>query len=133
MAVVAKNAETADVPIYLEGVGSAKARNTATVRPQVDGKILDVNFKEGQDVKKGDVLAKIDPVTYQAQLDQAVAKKALDEALLANAKRDLERYPDCRHAGDRRQRSIRSARSSRSSRRRSSPTTRRSRTRAILG
>ncbi len=52
-----------------------------TVRAQVDGKLLSVNFKEGQDVKKGDVLAKIDPVTYKAQLDQATAKKALDEAL----------------------------------------------------
>lgn len=92
VAVIAKNAETADVPIYLEGVGSVKALNTATVRAQVDGRLLSVNFKEGQDVKKGDVLAKIDPVTYQAQLDQAIAKKALDEALLANTKKDLERY-----------------------------------------
>jgi multidrug efflux system membrane fusion protein len=92
VAVVAKNAETADVPIYLEGVGSVKALNTATVRAQVDGKLLSVNFTEGEDVKKGEVLAKIDPVTYQAQLDQAVAKKALDEALLANTKHDLERF-----------------------------------------
>lgn len=92
VAVIAKNAETADVPVYLEGVGSVKALNTATVRAQVDGRLLSVNFKEGQDVKKGDVLAKIDPVTYQAQLDQAIAKKALDEALLANTKKDLERY-----------------------------------------
>lgn len=92
VAVVAKNADTADVPIYLEGVGSVKALNTATVRAQVDGKLLSVNFIEGEDVKKGDVLAKIDPVTYQAQLDQAIAKKALDEALLANTKKDLERF-----------------------------------------
>lgn len=92
VAVVAKNADTADVPIYLEGVGSVKALNTATVRAQVDGKLLSVNFTEGEDVKKGDVLAKIDPVTYQAQLDQAIAKKALDEALLANTKKDLERF-----------------------------------------
>ena len=76
----------------LNGVGTAKARNTVTVRPQVDGRILSLNFKEGQDVKRGDVLAKIDPATYQAQLDQAVAKKALDEVQLANARRDLERY-----------------------------------------
>ena len=92
VAVVAKTADTADVPIYLEGVGSVKALNTATVRAQVDGKLLSVNFTEGEDVKKGDVLAKIDPVTYQAQLDQAIAKKALDEALLANTKKDLERF-----------------------------------------
>lgn len=90
--VVAAQARLADVPVWLEGVGTAKARNTVTVRPQVDGKILSVNFKEGQDVKSGDVLAQIDPVTFKAQLDQATAKKALDESQLANAKRDLERY-----------------------------------------
>jgi multidrug efflux system membrane fusion protein len=81
-----------NVPLYLEGVGTARARRTVTVRPQVDGRILSVNFKEGQEVKRGDVLAMIDPATYQAQLDQAVAKKALDETELANAHRDLERY-----------------------------------------
>ena len=92
MPVVAAQAQLADVPVWLEGVGTAKARNTVTVRPQVDGKIVSIGFKEGQDVKRGDVLAKIDPVTYQAQLDQALAKKALDEALLNNTKRDLDRY-----------------------------------------
>jgi multidrug efflux system membrane fusion protein len=85
-------AQIGDVPLYLEGVGTAKARNTVTVRPQVDGRILSINFKEGQDVKRGDILAKIDPATYQAQLDQAIAKKVLDEAELANARRDLDRY-----------------------------------------
>jgi membrane fusion protein, multidrug efflux system len=90
--VTATQARVGDVPLYLEGVGTAKARNTVTVRPQVDGRILSINFKEGQDVKRGDVLAKIDPATYQAQLDQAAAKKVLDEADLANARRDLDRY-----------------------------------------
>jgi multidrug efflux system membrane fusion protein len=90
--VLANSAHISDVPVYLTGVGSAKARNTVTVRPQVDGRILSINFKEGQDVKRGDVLVKIDPATYQAQLDGAVAKKALDEAQLANARLDLERY-----------------------------------------
>jgi multidrug efflux system membrane fusion protein len=90
--VVATQAKLADVPVWLEGVGSAKARNLVTVRPQVDGKILSINFKEGQEVKQGDLLAQIDPVTFKAQFDQAVAKKALDESQLANAKRDLERY-----------------------------------------
>ena len=56
----------ADVPVYLDAVGTTKALNTVTVRPQVDGKLLSVKFKEGDDVKKGDVLAKIDPVIYQA-------------------------------------------------------------------
>jgi multidrug efflux system membrane fusion protein len=62
------------------------------VRPQVDGRLLSVNFKEGDDIKKGDVLARIDPVIYQAQLDQAVAKNAQDEAQLANSRIDLDRY-----------------------------------------
>jgi len=90
--VLVATASRADVPVYLYAVGTVKALNTVTVRPQVDGKLLSVNFKEGQDVKKGDVLAKIDPTIYQAQLDQAIAKKAQDEAQLANAKIDLERY-----------------------------------------
>jgi multidrug efflux system membrane fusion protein len=85
-------ARIADMPVYLNGVGTAKARNTVTVRPQVDGRIMSIKFKEGQEVKKGDVLALIDPATYQAQLDQAIAKKALDEAQLSNAQRDLDRY-----------------------------------------
>ncbi len=90
--VVVAAVSRADVPVYLDAVGTIKALNTVTVSPQVDGKLLSVNYKEGQDVKKGDVLARIDPVTYQAQLDQAVAKKAQDEAQLSNSKLDLERY-----------------------------------------
>jgi membrane fusion protein, multidrug efflux system len=62
------------------------------VRSQVDGKLITVNFTEGQDVKKGDVLGEIDPVIYKAQFDQAVAKKAQDEAQLANQRLDLIRY-----------------------------------------
>jgi membrane fusion protein, multidrug efflux system len=82
----------ADVPVYLEGVGAVRALNTVVVRAQVDGKLTAVNFTEGQDVKKGDVLGEIDPVIYKAQYDQAVAKKAQDEALLANQRLDLIRY-----------------------------------------
>ncbi|MCC6780046.1 MAG: efflux RND transporter periplasmic adaptor subunit [Hyphomicrobiales bacterium] len=90
--VLASVARAVDVPVYLDGVGTARALNTVTVRPQVDGKLIEVLFIEGQDVPKGFVLAKIDPTTYQAQYDQAVATKAKDEAQLENAKVDLERY-----------------------------------------
>jgi multidrug efflux system membrane fusion protein len=90
--VLAVAARNADVPVYLDGVGTARALNTVTVIPQVGGKLISVNFREGQDVEKDFVLAKIDPVTYQAQYDMAVAKKAQDEATLANARLDLERY-----------------------------------------
>jgi multidrug efflux system membrane fusion protein len=90
--VLAIAARTADVPVYLDGVGTAKALNTVTVRSQVDGRIMEISFTEGQDVPKGYVLAKIDPVTYQAAYDQTVAKKAQDEAQLANARLDLDRY-----------------------------------------
>src|SRR3954452_6452714 len=90
--VLSIDARTADVPVYLDGVGTARALNMVTVKPQVDGKLISVSFIEGQEVPKGFVLAKIDPTTYQAAYDQAVAKKAQDAALLANQKLDLERY-----------------------------------------
>jgi membrane fusion protein, multidrug efflux system len=90
--VLATAARAADVPVHLDGVGTARALNTVIVRPQVDGKLINISFTEGQDVPKGFVLAKIDPTTYKAQYDQTVAKKAQDEAQLANARLDLERY-----------------------------------------
>jgi multidrug efflux system membrane fusion protein len=90
--VLAATPRIQDVPVYLDGVGSVRALNNVVVRAQVDGKLIKVNFTEGQDVKQGDVLGEIDPVIYQAQYDQAVAKKAQDEALLANQKLDLARY-----------------------------------------
>jgi len=90
--VLAASARKADVPVYLDTVGTARALNTVTVQSQVDGKLISLDFQEGQDVRKGDVLARIDPTTYQAALDQAIAKKAQDEAQLANARLDLERY-----------------------------------------
>ncbi len=91
VSVVVATAKTADVAVYLDGVGTVRARNTVTVRPQVDGRILSIDFKEGQDVKKGDVLARLDPSTYKAQLDQVDARKKLSEVQLDNAKRDLAR------------------------------------------
>jgi multidrug efflux system membrane fusion protein len=90
--VIAALTRRADVPVYLEGVGTARALNMVTVRPQVDGRLISINFREGEDVERGHVLARIDPITYQAAYDQAVAKKAQDEAQLANARVDLERY-----------------------------------------
>jgi membrane fusion protein, multidrug efflux system len=90
--VLAAAAKKADVPVYFDGVGSSRALNTVTARAQVDGKLMSVNFKEGQDVDQDFVLAEIDATIYQAQYDQAVAKKAMDEAQLANARLDLERY-----------------------------------------
>ena len=90
--VIAAATSLADVPVYRDGVGTVRALNTVTVRAQVEGKLIEVAFKEGQDVKRGQVLARIDPTTFQAQLDQAVAKKAQDEATLSNARLDFERY-----------------------------------------
>jgi membrane fusion protein, multidrug efflux system len=90
--VLAATPRIQDVPVYLDGVGAVRALNTVTVRSQVDGKLIAVNFTEGQDVKKGDVLGEIDPVLYKAQYDQTVAKKAQDEAQLANQRLDLARY-----------------------------------------
>jgi len=90
--VTTGTASLADVPITLDGIGTVQALNTVNIKPMVDGPITEIRFREGQDVKRGDLLARIDPRTYQAAYDQAVAKKAQDEATLANAQRDLARY-----------------------------------------
>ncbi|HEY1475926.1 MAG TPA: efflux RND transporter periplasmic adaptor subunit, partial [Pseudolabrys sp.] len=80
-----------DVPIYLSGLGTVQASFTVGIHSQVDGKLQEVLFTEGQQVKKGDVLAKIDPRLFQAALDQAKAKKAQDIAQFVSASKDLER------------------------------------------
>jgi membrane fusion protein, multidrug efflux system len=80
-----------DVPIYLTGLGAVQASFTVAIHSQVDGKLQEVLFTEGQHVKKGDVLALIDPRLFQAALDQAKAKKAQDQAQLTSAEKDLAR------------------------------------------
>jgi multidrug efflux system membrane fusion protein len=84
--------EKADFPVYLTGLGTVQGFNTVQVRTRVDGQIDKIAFQEGQVVKEGDLLAEIDPRPYQATLDQAKAKKVQDEANLANATLDLQRY-----------------------------------------
>ncbi|HTA65811.1 MAG TPA: efflux RND transporter periplasmic adaptor subunit [Xanthomonadaceae bacterium] len=90
--VVTAVAQSSDVPIYLTGLGAVQAYNTVTIHTRVDGTLLKVAFIEGQDVKAGELLAKIDPQPFQAQLEQVAAAKARDEALLVNARHDLQRY-----------------------------------------
>jgi multidrug efflux system membrane fusion protein len=81
-----------DVPVYLEGLGNVQAFYTAKITARVDGQLQRVGFIEGQLVKKGDLLAQIDPRPLQAALDQATGMQAKDAAQLDSAKRDLERY-----------------------------------------
>ena len=84
--------QKSDFPVYLTGLGTVQGFNTVQVRTRVDGQIDKIAFTEGQLVKQGDLLVEIDPRPYQAALDQAKAKKAQDEANLANANLDLQRY-----------------------------------------
>ena len=81
-----------DVPVFLHGIGTVQAYNSVAIKSRVDGQIVKVEFKEGQDIKEGDLLFQIDPRGYQAALEQAQAAKQKDEANLAGAQADLERY-----------------------------------------
>jgi multidrug efflux system membrane fusion protein len=90
--VVAGTVEQHDVPIYLNGVGTVIAYNTDVVRAQIQGQIVSINFKEGQSVHAGDLLAQIDPRPYQAQIDQYTANLERDRAQLQNALANLDRY-----------------------------------------
>jgi len=92
ISVESARAGRSDIPIYMDGLGTVQAFYTVTVTARVDGQLEKLGFVEGQKVKKGDLLAQIDPRPYQAAFDQAVATKLKDETQLANAKRDLERY-----------------------------------------
>jgi len=84
--------QKADFPVYLTSLGTVQAFNTVLVRTRIDGQIDKIAFQEGQSVNQGDLLAEIDPRPFQAALDQAKAKKVQDEANLANANLDLQRY-----------------------------------------
>ena len=90
--VIVTQAAQQDVPIYYDALGTVQALNTVALRAQVNGQIVSVDFRQGQDVRKGDVLAKIDPAPFQAALDQAIAKKSEDEAQLIDAEKDLARF-----------------------------------------
>ena len=90
--VTVASAARRDVPVYLQGLGTVQASNTIAIHSQIDGKLQSVDFTEGQEVHKGDVLAVIDPRALKAALDQAVAKKAQDQAQLTGALKDMERF-----------------------------------------
>ncbi len=89
--VVAGEVQRKDVPIFLSGIGNVQAYQTVAVRPRVDGQLEKILFQEGQDVKAGELLAQIDARPFQAILDQALAKRVQDAALLENARLDLKR------------------------------------------
>jgi multidrug efflux system membrane fusion protein len=90
--VTAAAAAQQDVPIYLVGLGTVQAWNTISIHSQIDGTLQSVNFEQGQEVHKGDILAQIDPRALKAALDQAVAKKAEDQAQLVDDQKDLQRF-----------------------------------------
>jgi len=92
IAVVLAAAQARDVPVWRDGLGTVQAFQTVTVRARVDGQIDKIAFTEGSDVKQGDLLAQIDPRPLRAALEQAQAQKARDEAQLANARLDFQRY-----------------------------------------
>jgi membrane fusion protein, multidrug efflux system len=97
--VVAAAVDAGPVPIYLRGVGTVIAFNNVVLRSQITGPLVKVSFVQGQTVRKGDVLAEIDPRPYQAQLDQAIANKDRDQAQLLNAQANLGRYVPLQEKG----------------------------------
>ena len=90
--VTAGTVAVEDVPVFLHGIGTVQAYNTVAVKSRVDGQIVKINFKEGEEVKVGDPLFQIDPRSYQSALETAQAAKEKDDAQLVGAKLDLDRY-----------------------------------------
>jgi membrane fusion protein, multidrug efflux system len=90
--VAVAQATVHDVPIYSHALGTVQALNTVAIRAQVNGQIVSIDFRQGQEVHQGDVLAKIDPAPLKAALDQTIAKKSQDEAQLIDAQKDLARF-----------------------------------------
>ena len=90
--VAVATAEVRDLPVLLNGLGSVEAFNTVAVKTRIDGQLVQVNFKEGQEVKQGDLLAVIDPRPYEVQLSQAQATLFKDQSALKDAKVNLDRF-----------------------------------------
>lgn len=92
--VMTATATAKSMPVIIRGLGSVTAFNTVSVKSRVEGNVVNINFKEGQEVKTGDLLVQLDVRPFQATLDQANANLAKDQANLANAQKDLVRYSD---------------------------------------
>ena len=97
--VVVATAQRRDLPVYMDGLGSVSALNTVTVKSRVDGELMEVHFKEGQNVRRGDLLAQIDSRPFQVALAQAQANLARDQAQLTDAKLNSDRYIELVKAG----------------------------------
>ena len=94
ISVAVAKAETRDVPVYLQGLGSVEAFNTVVVKSRLDGQLVEIHFKEGQEVNKGDLLAVIDPRPYEVALHQAEATLFKDQSALNDAKLNFQRFQD---------------------------------------
>lgn len=92
--VAVAKAETRNLPVYLQGLGSVEAFNTVVVKSRIDGQLVQIAFKEGQEVNKGDLLAVIDPRPYQVQLSQAEATLYKDQSALKDAQLNFQRFND---------------------------------------
>src|SRR5262245_187767 len=99
IAVAVAKAESRDLPVFLSGLGSVDAFNTVVVKSRIDGQLVDIKFREGQEVNKGDLLAVIDPRPYEVALSQAEATLYKDQSALKDAKLNLQRFQDLYKSG----------------------------------